>query len=83
MTMVEVFKTNVKDPEQAVRVLERIHATFPGYSANFDLDDCDKILRVISRGVISIPDLVELIKRSGFDAQVLADEQPVNEILHF
>lgn len=44
--MIEVFKTNVQDKHQAEMLLEKIHATFYPCSANFDLEDCDNILRV-------------------------------------
>jgi hypothetical protein len=45
--MIEVFSTNISCPEKASRLIEEIHQTFAGYQANFDLSDCDKILRVI------------------------------------
>jgi hypothetical protein len=79
--MVEVFKTNVKDPAQAKLLIDQIHATFMGYTANFDLEDCDKILRVeSSTGAVGAWQLVHLLKRSGFDAEVLSDNIPVDEI---
>ena len=44
--MIEVFKTNVKDKTQSQVLIEMIHSAFPTYKVNFDLEDCDKILRV-------------------------------------
>ena len=44
--MVEVFKTNVKDQGVADKLIDQIHRIFIGYMANFDLEDCDNILRV-------------------------------------
>ena len=46
--MVEVFKTNVKDRDQAKMLIDQIQKTFTDFTANFDLEDCDKILRVKS-----------------------------------
>ena len=43
--MVEIFKTNVVSKRLANRVLKVLHANMPSYSFNFDLDDCDRILR--------------------------------------
>ena len=43
--MVEIFKTNVVSKRLANRVLNYLHANMPAYSFNFDLDDCDRILR--------------------------------------
>lgn len=73
--MVEVFRTNVKDPDQACAVLSRIHATFPDYSANFDLQDCDKILRVVScQKNIENAGLIQIIRDFGLEAEVLPDD---------
>jgi len=46
--MVEAFKINVSDADKANLLLDQIHNTFKGYKANFDLEDCDKILRIVS-----------------------------------
>jgi hypothetical protein len=82
-TMIEVFKTNVTQRDQANRLLDRIHQTFDGYTANFDLDDCDCILRVKSgKGLVQSNELILLLKEYGFDAEILADnEQNFNPIL--
>jgi len=71
--MVEVFKTNVEDHQQAKILLEQIHKVFTGYKANFDLGDCDKILRVQSTVKVQITDLISLLKDFGSAAQVLPD----------
>ncbi|TGE26460.1 hypothetical protein [Hymenobacter metallicola] len=73
--MVEVFKTNVRAQRQARLLLKQIHQTFTQYRANFDLDDCDKILRVESRsGTIPASSLIQLLRTAGFQAEVLPDE---------
>ncbi|MCW3089906.1 MAG: hypothetical protein JWP81_975 [Ferruginibacter sp.] len=72
--MVEVFKTDVTEQEHANRLIARIHSTFVGYRANFDLDDRDRILRVKSiSGSISSSCLVNLLREFGFHAEVLPD----------
>ena len=72
--MVEVFKTNVTARRQARLLLAQIHATFAQYRANFDLEDCDRVLRVESRhGLISPACLIELLQKAGFQAEVLPD----------
>lgn len=54
--MVEVFKTNVEESVHACMLVDQIHKTFKNYKANFDLEDCDKILRVeCTTGDIYIP----------------------------
>lgn len=79
---IEVFKTNVKDADQARGIVDLIHGGFGEYTANFDLDDCDKILRVVSESAaIDSLLLMNLLKHLGVDAEVLADEIP--EIFEF
>ena len=73
--MIEVFKTNVKDQEQAARLVAKIGETFAGYLANFDLDDCDKVLRVECKNGFIQPDIViDLLRNSGCDAEILPDK---------
>ena len=76
--MVEVFKTNIKHWAHAKMVIAEIHKCFLCYKANFDLEDCDRILRVecVSEQINPDP-LVELIRSMGFQAEVLPDEVPV------
>ena len=75
--MVEVLKTNVNDPGQAKTLIEQIHKNFTEYKANFDLQDCDNILRVESiSGIVQSSLLIDLLKDFGFKAEVLPDEDP-------
>jgi hypothetical protein len=75
--MIEVFKTNVCDRCNANMLLEQIQQSFSNYQANFDLEDCDHILRVkCTTGTIQTALLMELLKGLGFDAEVLPDEIP-------
>ncbi|MDQ3290264.1 MAG: hypothetical protein M3Q05_03130 [Bacteroidota bacterium] len=73
--MVEVFKTNVQDQHHANMLLGLIHQNFREYKANFDLEDCDNILRVASATeFIRAACLIQLLQDSGFYAEVLPDE---------
>lgn len=74
---VEVFKTNVIEPDQAKMLVRRIQAAFGNYAANFDLDDCDKILRVETKAPrIQVSALIAMLKDLGFSAEVLPDDMP-------
>jgi hypothetical protein len=44
--MVEVFKTNVRNAREANLIIQKIAEEFPKHKINFDLSDCDRILRV-------------------------------------
>ena len=73
--MIEVFKTNVETCDQATMLINEIHKNFTGYKANFDLQDCDRILRIKSANPFIESDmLIDLIHQFGFDAEVLPDD---------
>lgn len=82
--MIEVFKTDVNDRDSARRLIDRIHSTFEYCEANFDLEDCDRILRV--KGIRSereVFTILGLVKEQGCDAQILPDDYPLDDnLLH-
>ena len=68
--MIEVFKTDVQHSTEAGRLLSLLQAHFPASRINFDLDDCDRILRL--EGNDFDPDkVVSLVKTNGFHCVVL------------
>lgn len=76
--MVEVFKTDVCEVQHAVVLVNRIHQEQATYAANFDLLDCDNILRVRCDTGAVCPDLViGILRDAGFYAEVLPDEVAV------
>lgn len=80
--MVEVFKTNVSDHRLADMLVVEIRRCFKGYAANFDLGDCDRILRVKYSGAIESAHLISLLNGYGFYAEVLTgDDESINLIL--
>jgi hypothetical protein len=64
--MVEVFKTNVKRQSQAKNLLALLRQYFPNSRINFDLDDCDKILRIQGEGCCPIK-IAQLFTENGFE----------------
>lgn len=77
--MIEVFKTNVTDRHYADILVTQIHRTYPDYNANFDLEDCDRILRVKSTaGSIDPYNVINLLTSLGFRAEVLPDVPAVS-----
>ena len=68
--MVEVFKTNIHDETSANKIIVEMFEALSGFKINFDLDDCDKILRVESDKVIP-EDIVKIINCRGFSCEVL------------
>lgn len=47
--MIFVFKTSVKSKTQAKRLKPHIDCILPAIKWNFDLEDCDNILRIDSK----------------------------------
>lgn len=73
--MIEVFKTDVDNRDLARLLVNKIHEYFDHCHANFDLDDCDRILRV--KGIQSEAEVYEimgLVKNFGFQAHILPDD---------
>jgi hypothetical protein len=68
--MVEVFKTNVHDEEESRVLLEKLLFHFPGKKINFDLEDCDKILRVEGNDILP-GRIIELLIAQGHVCEIL------------
>jgi len=78
--MIEVFKTNVRHRAIANMLIDRIHEACPHYKATFDLEDCDRILRVKSSAEeVDAQALIDILDAFGFEAEVLPmDDQPAD-----
>jgi hypothetical protein len=74
--MIEVFRTYVKDPEDANKLIFEIDTNFSGCIANFDLTDCDRILRIKHPATIDPAAFIDLLDRFGYQAEVLPDDLP-------
>ncbi|MBL7693107.1 MAG: hypothetical protein JNM41_16045 [Flavipsychrobacter sp.] len=68
--MIEVFKTNVENHDTASTICSNI-CRRPGISsATFDLDDCDRILRVEGADFDS-HQIKSLVEKMGYECEVL------------
>jgi hypothetical protein len=68
--MVEVFKTNIEETVQAVKIVDLLLEHFPGNKINFDLHDCDKILRVEGKS-FCVENIITLVIKNGFSCKSL------------
>lgn len=72
--MVEIFKTDVQYPQQTIPVLQELQKHYPCYKLNFDLEDCDKILRVeTEEPIINIQHVAKLVNQLGYRAEPFPD----------
>ncbi|MEP6926719.1 MAG: hypothetical protein ABI834_03740 [Ginsengibacter sp.] len=68
--MVEVFKTNVGEVSEADKLVILLLQYFPKSKINFDLHDCDNILRLDGKDFVTEKVLL-LLKENGFICKVL------------
>lgn len=72
--MVEVFKTNVDKKQDAADLVQRLNAIFPAYKINFDMDDCDRILRVQTDDeAVYAEQIIATVRGAGFYCSVLEE----------
>lgn len=69
--MIYVFKTSVLT-EKDIEVLKPNLEAFASTQWNFDLEDCDKILRVDAPKELSTA-VIELLLEKGYDCEELSD----------
>jgi len=63
--MVEVFKTDVYEMADAKTILALLYEHFPDSRINFDLEDCDKVLRIEGKDIVASK-VRTLITKQGF-----------------
>ncbi len=67
--MVEIFKTNVDEPA-APKLLDLLLQRMPLHKITFDLEDCDRILRVEGTNVLA-DRIIDLLRAHGYQCLVL------------
>lgn len=72
--MIEVFRTNVDSYEMAASVVKAISNHFAGLESNFDLGDCDRILRVKSHDNFNPSDIAAFVSSLNVQIEVLSSE---------
>ena len=68
--MIEVFKTNVQELTHANEIIELLLQYFPGSKINFDMHDCDKVLRIEGENFIPVK-IMALVEEHGFHCSPL------------
>jgi hypothetical protein len=71
--VIEVFKTDIRHVYQASQIQEKIEEIFPYYQINFDLDDCDRIMRIKSSKIVDIWEIIHLGRTCNLNISVLED----------
>jgi hypothetical protein len=68
--MIFVFKTSVKNKMQAKKLKPHIDKILSNAKWNFDLDDCDKILRIDSTKNAGL-EIADLLKMHNYSCEEL------------
>jgi len=68
--MVEVFKTNVRSTRKAKLIIQKLAEEFPNHKINFDLSDCDRILRVQGNN-ISDRKIISIVTSLKYNCEIL------------
>jgi hypothetical protein len=68
--MIEVFKTNVQHRELAEQLASILRGHLGVYKVNFDLQDCDKILRIEGEQ-ICVKTIIKILTTHGLECEVL------------
>ncbi len=69
--MVEVFKTNVTQSAVAEKITVELSHLLPFAKINFDLQDCDKILRVELSTSEAFIRIQQHLQQAGFSCELL------------
>ena len=70
--MIILFKTNVGDKKSAENIIKALIGRFRVSDANFDLEDCDQILRISSGDTPVDPHgIISLVRNYGYSARLL------------
>lgn len=68
--MVEVFQTNVEQIKHSKMLAKQLLCSFPESKISFDLNDCDRILRVEGEN-IEPQSIIELLHGNGYYCKIL------------
>ena len=68
--MIYVFKISVKTKMQAKKLTPHIDKILRNAKWNFDLDDCDKVLRIDSEENVILP-IINVLKNHNFECEEL------------
>ena len=68
--MVEVFKTNVRSIRDAKFIIQKLAEEFPKHKMNFDLSDCDRILRVQGQNILENK-IISIVTALDYKCEIL------------
>jgi len=69
--MIEVFKTNVQWQKDAQQIVTNLSEQLKNTKINFDMEDCDKILRIEGTDKYKNSHIIKYLTQLGFLCEIL------------
>lgn len=69
--MMGIFRTNITTVQDRNNVINAISAQFTVNACSIDLEDCDRVLRVVSPQSLAEQTIIEFVTRLGFNCDIL------------
>jgi hypothetical protein len=70
--MIGIFKTNINTIQDKINVIESISASFNVAACSIDIEDCDKVLRIVARQqLIEETIIINFVQRMGYQCAIL------------
>ncbi|UYQ93547.1 hypothetical protein MKQ68_00335 [Chitinophaga horti] len=69
-SMIGIFKTNIGTPGESHSVLKAIRQHFDVGPCNVDIEDCDKVLRIVDLKVTEAQ-MIAFVQAQGYQCEIL------------
>jgi hypothetical protein len=69
--MLGIFRTNITTVQDRNNVIRALSAQFIVNACSVDLEDCDRVLRIVSPQSLAEQTIIEFVTRLGFLCSVL------------
>lgn len=69
--MIGIFRTNINTTQEKNRVIRALVSRFAVATCSVDIEDCDKVLRIISPQALAEQTIVDFVQQLGFNCAVL------------
>ena len=70
--MIGIFRTNINTVQDKINVIQSISASFNVTACSIDMEDCDKVLRIVTgHQFIEENIIINFVQRMGYQCAVL------------
>lgn len=70
--MIGIFRTNINSFQEKNSVIDAISASFNVHNCSIDIEDCDKVLRVVANQLpIAESAIINFVQQLGYQCDVM------------